>query len=286
MLKRRMKLSRCVLIGFVIFLSSCTDLTAVREWSKTSLEATQFNEVVTTYADTPNRLMRYDKQDEATSKHWNEQSKLRLAQAKALQSILSLVGDYMATLATLSADGTIDYSKEVKTFTGSVQELNKAANSSISNETIGAISSLVKSISNAALNYWQAREVSNLVQQANNPLQTILSGELRSIIDEDIRRDLVIEESFLDTYFEGLIRQPATSEAAAAALDEWFQVRKHENENRMAVVDAYLKNLDVIAKGHQSLFDSRDNLDKKQIVKELFSLIKEMRSNIKEIMKS
>ena len=32
-------------------LSACSDLSAVRDWSDTSLEATQFNEVVATYAD-------------------------------------------------------------------------------------------------------------------------------------------------------------------------------------------------------------------------------------------
>jgi len=89
-------------------LSACTDLSAVREWSGTSLEATQFNEVVATYADTPERVAFYDK-DQAS--FWETQAKTRRAQAKALELQLSLVGDYMEALHVLSADGVTDYTQ-------------------------------------------------------------------------------------------------------------------------------------------------------------------------------
>lgn len=278
--------SRTLGLVSVIFLTACTDLTAVREWSKASLEATQFSDITETYANTPKRLMRYDKQDVATQESWKSQHALRQAQAEALQSLLSVIGDYMATVSTLSAGGTVDYSKEAKEFTGSLQKLNKIASSSISNKTIGAVGSLVQTIANAALSLWQAKEVAKTIEKANKPLQAILGGELRSIIDKDFRRDLTIEKSFFDIYFRRLIRHPKTSEAAGAALDEWYQLRKRENEKRQAAVGAYVKIIDVIAEGHQNLFDNRNDLDKKRLVKKLFSSIKELRKNIIIITKS
>ena len=102
--------------------ASCTNLSAVREWSKTSLEASQFNGIVATYVDTPVRLKRYDKlRFEQYRKPTGEQKRMfslrqslydtnvteRKNQAEALKQILSVVSDYMGALATLSADGTV-----------------------------------------------------------------------------------------------------------------------------------------------------------------------------------
>ena len=267
-------------------LTGCTDLTAVRDWSNTSLEASQFNEIVATYVDTPERLQRYDTQDEATRAGWQKQRVVREAQAEALQSLLALVSDYMATLSTLASDSVIDFSEEASAYTTSLQNLNRVAGDSIPNDTIGAVGSLVQTMADAALDLWRANEVKKIIAEANQPLQSILAGELRSIVREDFRRDLVIEESFLDAHFKSLIRHPDSSPAAQAALNEWFVLRKLENQRRIAAVDAYLGILDDISKGHQKLYDNRGELDAQILVKELYTLVKSMRKNITVILQA
>lgn len=93
--------AKIALVAVAVLLSACTDLGAVRDWAATSLRATQYNEVVATYADTPRRLAFYDRDAAAA---WQEQAIVRQAQADALTQQLALVADYMAALAALAAD--------------------------------------------------------------------------------------------------------------------------------------------------------------------------------------
>ena len=261
----------------VILAASCTNLTAVREWSKTSLEATQYNEIVTTYANTPERLKRYD-----PSGPWDSQIALRKNQAEALKQILSVVSDYMAALATLSADSTIDYSKDVDSLTSSIGKLNAG----ISTETLGAVGALVKTVLGAAAKAYQAKQVANIIEEANAPLQTTLRGDLRQIVDLDFRRDLKIEKGELDRYYDSFLQTGSPSPAAKVALEEWKELRLQQNAMRVKAVDAYLVVLDKVAEGHQKLYNNRNKLDAKTLIKDLYSLVVELRKQIRILAES
>ncbi|MDJ0936964.1 MAG: hypothetical protein QNJ06_04565 [Kiloniellales bacterium] len=266
---------RIWVVAFAVMLSACTDLGAVREWSDTSMQAAQFNEIVTTYQDTPVRLAAYDpKRSEA----WNAQANARRAQAEALKLQLALIAEYMGALAALSADSAADFSTEIDGLTGSLKKTGQA-----SEATIGAAGGLVKTLLNAGAQAWQRDKVGDLIEQANQPLQGLLTGELRSIVDTHFRRDLENEAILLDLYFENLLKKSEASPTAKAALNEWFILRKAENARRSAALDAYLGVLEKIAQGHQKLFDSRNDLDAKQLVKDLYRLAKEIRDNVKQL---
>jgi len=258
----------------VMFAASCTNnLTAVREWSKTSLEATQYNELVDTYADTPARLKRYH-----NSGLWDVQIAMRMKQAEALKQILSVVTDYMGALTTLSADGTVAYSKDVNTLTDRIRKLDTG----ISGNTLGAVGSL----GNTLLKAYQSKQVANIVGEANDPLQAILKGELREIINRDFRADLETEKVYIGSYYDHLLNKGHTSEAAKVALMEWKEMRLEQNARRMQAVAAYLKVLDKVSEGHQKLYENRKQLDKKTLIKDLFSLANELRQQIKILTQS
>jgi len=205
--------------------TSCADLKAVHEWSQTSLQAAQYNELITTYSSTPQRLLRYDP---GQSELYNTQLDLRKRQAEALKQMLSVVSDYMAALATLSADSTIDYSKNVDTLTKSIGTLNAG----ISQTTLNATGSLVKTMLGAVAEAYQAKQVANIVGQANDPLQTILKGELRDIVDNDFRRDLKIEQTFIDIYYDNL-RKSSEDIAAKDGVNEWKEFRMEQNAKQL-----------------------------------------------------
>lgn len=263
----------------VILVVSCTDLTAVREWSKTSLEATQYNEIVTTYADTPERLKRYDQEN---SSFWDDESALRKNQAEALKQILSVVSDYMAALAILSADSTIDYGKDVDSLTTSIGKLNAG----ISKETLGAVGSLMKAMLGAAAKVYQAKQVANIVEEANGPLQAILRGQLREIVNVNFRRDLRQEKGFADRYYDTPLQKHSYCLAAKVALEEWKELRLQQNAMRVKAVDAYLVVLDKVAEGHQKLYDNRNKLDAKTLIKNLYALAVELRKQIQVLAES
>ena len=244
---------------------------------RTSLEATQYNEVVTTYANTPERLKRYD-----PSGPWDSQTTLRKNQAEALRQLLSVVSDYMAALATLSADSTIDYTKDVDSVTTSIGKLD----AKISKNTLGAVGSLVKDLLETAAKAYQAKQVAKIVGEANDPLQAILRGELRGIVDQDFRRDLEAEKTTLDLYYNRLLLEGRPSAAAKAALREWREARQEQNAKQLEAVDAYLKILDKVAEGHQKLYDNRNKLNAKTLIKDLYSLVVDLRKQIKILAKS
>lgn len=277
MTQRRRWLLAVAASCIVILAASCTNLTAVRDWSKTSLEATQYNEIVTTYADTPERLKRYD-----PSKPWDIQVALRKNQAEALKQILSVVSDYMAALATLAADSTIDYGKDVDSLTTSIGKLNAG----ISPETLGAVGSLARTMLVTGARIYQAKQVANIIEDANRPLQTVLKGQLRQIVDKYFREDLMAEKRYIDWYYDNLVHTGSPSLAAKVALEEWKELRLQQNATRVKAVEAYLVVLDKVAEGHQKLYDNRNKLDAKTLVKDLYKLVVELQKQIRILAES
>lgn len=270
--------SKAVAVVLAILLAACTDLGAVRDWAATSMQGAQFNEIVATYADTPRRLVYYD---EGGASLWAAQAKVREAQARALDLQLTLVADYMAALAALSADGAADYTEDAAALTASLRNTGQ-----VSDPTLGAAGKLAGTLANATARLWQKKQVAVLIEQADAPLQNLLGGELRSIVEQDFRRDLTMESGILDRHFEDLLRTADSSATAKAALREWFVLRKAENLRRMVAVDAYLGVLDKIAEGHRRLFDGRDKLGAADLAQALYKLAKEIRGDVKEIIKS
>lgn len=271
-------LATCIII---IFTASCTNLKAVREWSKTSIEATQYSELVTTYVDTPRRLMRYDS-DFNGMQVWTELIAIRMNQADALKQMLAVVSDYMLALATLSDESIINYKEDVNALTNGLNSLNIG----IKAETVGAAGSIVAILGSAAAGIYQAKQVEKIVEQANQPLQLILKSELREIVNTDFRQDLNAEMASLDRYYDSLLQTSKSSPAAVVALTEWKEARIQKNKERMEVVDAYLSVLDNLANGHQKLYDNKNKLDAKNLAKDLYSLVGDLRKQIKILTKS
>ena len=262
--------------SLALLLASCADLSAVREWSKTSLQATQYSAVVDAYADAPQRLKRYNPKEGSAS-----DIATRKQQAEALKQILAVVADYMAALATLSADSTVDYSKDVNSVTASISKLDPT----IPQETLGAVGTLVNTVLGAATKAYQAKQVTHVVEQANAPLQTILHGQLRRVIDEDFRRVLTNESISASSFYNNLVAK-SDNAAANQAVKEWEEKRLQENTARVAALDAYLKVLDKVAEGHQKLYDNRGKLDAKALVSDLSSQVEVLRKQIQILSKS
>ncbi|HEY8095940.1 MAG TPA: hypothetical protein VIE65_07550, partial [Methylobacter sp.] len=193
-----------ITLSIITLLIGCTNLSAVREWSSTSLEAAQYSQLISTYVDTPERLKRY-----RPSPQLDESSVSRKKQAEVLKEVLAVVTDYMAALATLSADSTVDYSKQEAAFKKSITALNaqiSQGNQKISDQTLGAAGSIITTLLNTATKAYQAKQVALVIEQANSPLQALLAkdGFLYQAVDLDFRRDLAIEQAAIDIFYYNL----------------------------------------------------------------------------------
>jgi hypothetical protein len=267
-----------------VLLSACVDLSAANGWAETSTQATQFQEIVTTYVDTPERLARYAPD---VTPPWKDLTEPRKQQGEALGKILKGVSEYMSALATLSADGTVEaVGKGIDGLGGKVASIQVNGKPVVKKETATAVGGLVKTISTAVLNGWKSRQVEKFIVSANPDIQIILKSELMTIVDKDFRADLKIEASEIDRYYENLIRLGSGSDAANAALSEWQILRVAENAKRVAAVDAYVKLLGKIAAGHQALAEHEGDLDDLKIVKLLFGYVKDMQTHIKVLIKA
>ena len=296
---RKERLFAFACLCLVMLSGSCTNLIAVQEWSKSSLEAAQFNGIIATYVDTPVRLKRYDElRFRQYRKPTEEQKRMfllrqgvyrnnateRKIQAEALKKILSVVSEYMGVLATLSADGTVDYNKNISTMNTEISSLSArlSVHKRLSTTTLGAVGSIVQTL----FKPWQATQVKKIIEQANAPLQTILAGELRQIVTHDFQDDLNTESDMIDLYYDALLNDGHPSSAAQDAVTEWREVRREQNSARLHAVTAYLRVLDNISNGHQKLYDNRNKLDDKRLVQDLYTLGTDLRKQIAILTKS
>jgi hypothetical protein len=257
----------------ILLITSCTNLKAVHEWSQTSLEATQYNQIIATYTDTPQRLKQYDPKPLI---NYDEVTKTRKKQGEEITRILSVVSDYMIALATLSSDTTFDYSKDVKSVTDGIKGLG----TDITDAQLGAVGKIVTLLGNASAQAYQARQIANVIEQANDPLQTILKGDLRKIVNGFFRLDLAQEKSWLTKYYEDLQYAGRPNKAAVVSITEWMELRSDQNAKRMDAVNAYVKILDKISEGHQKLYEDRKKLDSEALIKKLLTLSVELRQQI------
>ena len=208
----------------------------------------------------------------------------RKIQAEALKKILSVVSEYMGVLATLSADGTVDYNKNISTMNTEISSLSArlSVHKRLSTTTLGAVGSIVQTL----FKPWQAKQVKKIIEQANAPLQTILAGELRQIVTHDFQDDLNTESDMIDLYYDALLNDGHPSSAAQDAVTEWREVRREQNSARLHAVTAYLRVLDNISNGHQKLYDNRNKLDDKRLVQDLYTLGTDLRKQIAILTKS
>lgn len=270
----------CMLVLSFIFVAGCTDLTAVNKWATTATDATGFKRIVATYADTPKRLARYapDQTDE-----FEEQAVERAKQAQTIQEAMRAVEAYMSALAALSSDAPVNITEDIGAITTNLGELGVA-----NTTTLNAVGEIVSLLGNEVIGLWRTSKVGNLIEQGNAPLQDILGadGQLYDIVAKSFANDLDNERLLLQTHFAVLERDTRTSPGARAALVEWREQRTTENALRTSAVQAYQRILVDLAVGHQSLYDSRSELDSEDLAKRLFALTKQLREAINVLLTS
>ncbi len=310
-------LRKAALFALCFTIASCTNLSEVNSWSQISLEATQYNQVVSTYADTPRRLARYDHFLPAEN-DWLAQADIRDAQAESLKQLLSVVSDYMSALEALSTDTTPTTTQDVKTLNDSFGRLNTAlpANKQVSKATLNAAGSILQTVLDASKKAYQAKQIALVIESANPNLQTILGeqGDLYKIVNEDFRRDLELESLKQNSHYRDfkadgnligdksdkkskdnnplpkcvekmvgpceIDKSQKPSRAAVEALEEWQAIRKSENAKRKHVLEVYLSVLKNVAKGHQKLYDNRNKLGSKKFANELAPLVISLRKQV------
>jgi len=272
----RARLVALWLLCAVLMAGGCVDLSAVRDFAETSYRTADYTQLVDGYIAAPGQLKRYA--PDARKPAFDDEQRARQGQRQGLLALHARVQDYMAALGSLASDGAVDFDKHYAKLEQAIADASFA-----SSPQAAAARQLGDVLTKAATDGWRRRKIAALIEEANEPLQTVLSS-LQRIVTKGFAEDLNQEEQTLDHYYAGL-KQQSADRAALAAVDEWRETRLATLEHNERLVDTYAKALQAIKEGHQKLYDDRERLATKEVaalvrgyVTELKTLEKTLRS--------
>lgn len=268
------------LLGVLALVTGCADLGAVNQWATSAVDATRFNQIVATYADTPTRLARYEPTNRAA---FEAQAEERAAQGKALEQALTGIRAYMAALAALSSGQPVKVDEDIGKIGQSLAKLGPSGA-----KLSGPIANIVGLLGGEAVGIWRSREVATLVERANPSIQEALGrdSELARIVGTYFARDLASERLFLRAYYAALAREAGLSSRARAAVEELGRLRAAENARRRAAAESFTDVLTKLAEGHQALHDNRGDLSAEALAKRLLDLAKALQKDMTAILKA
>lgn len=274
LLRIRILLSAVLLFAFT---QGCaTNLKAIQDFANLSAESAEYTALVDEYVEFPNRQKRY----QPLSRHASLEARAqeRATQKSALLLRQHIIEIYMNSLGRLAADDIVDNTEELGTLSAALQ--NQAGTNPQETEAYEKMAGILTKV---AIDRWRQRQLQDLIEQANPPIQRIL-GSLKDIVSEGFGGDLQTEEAAIQNYYTTLIME-SNDPAGKAALAEWKELRTSKVQERAQAVQTYRTVLDKISEGHQQLFDGRHQLDSKQVLEQVKHAVKDLQSLLDAIKK-
>ena len=258
-------LSSFLLLGLT---QGCVDLKAIHDFANISAESAEYTALVDQYLEFPNRQKRY----QPTERHpqLEAMAHKRLAQKSELLLRHKVFEEYMEALGKLASDEIVDQSQELSQLTNTLQ--SQAGTSPAETEAFGKMAGI---LTNAISDKWRKRQLQQLIERSNDPLQTILKS-LKQIIRDGFGGDDQNEQFAIQSYYRTKISQ-STDPAGIAALMEWQELREKTVADHARAIQTYAAVLDEISEGHQMLYDERKDLTAGQLLTQIKHSAKELK---------
>lgn len=245
--------------------AACTDLSAVRDFATLSAETGAYRGVVQTFAEHPARMVRYRPQ---LAPVFEANRAAREAEREGLIALQETLTAYMSSLGKLAADETI-------TFQTAPLAQAAAKAGAIAPETVAPVSAVADLLLRAAAGAWRQREVVAIIDGANAPLQVIVAALKRTVgavADEEAAERTGIEQ------FYGTLERRSSDPAARQAMREWREVRDGDVIAQRSSREAFLKAIDAIGRGHQVLYDNRNQLSLAETIRQIRAVEAELKT--------
>jgi len=246
-----------------------TNLKAIQDFANLSAESAEYTALVDEYVEFPNRQKRYQPPSRHASLDTMAQE--RATQKTALLLRQSILETYMHSLGRLAADEIVDNTEKLGNLSAALQK--QAGTNPEETEAYKKIAGILTKV---ASDRWRQRQLRELIEQSNPPVQRIL-GVLKQIVSDGFGGDLQTEQAAIKNYYSTLIME-SNDPAGKAALAEWKELRTSQVQDRSQAVQTYRTILDNISDGHQQLFDRRDALDSKQVLQQVAQSVKDLRT--------
>ena len=272
-MKLKILFSSLLLLGLT---QGCVDLKAIQDFANISAESAEYTTLVDRYLEFPNRQKRYQPEDRHAQLEAMAQE--RLSRKTELLLRHDVIEEYMEALGGLAADEIVDQSEELSQLTTKLQ--NQAGTSPAETEAFGKIAGV---LTNAIGDKWRKRQIQELIERSNGPLQTILNS-LKQIVVEGFGGDDQNEQFAIQSYYRTKITQ-SNDPAGIAALMEWQERREENLAAHTQAIQAYAAILEKISEGHQKLYDERNDLAKAQLIQQIKKSAKELKDILDTIKK-
>jgi hypothetical protein len=265
-----------ILVVLLFALSGCVDLTAVQKYAALSKQASVgYAGIVEDMYQSCLRSAGYDppSNGDTPEKH--------CAEWKALQPGLlhaeSTLQDYLVALGKLAGDDKVSYDKDVESLKKEIEGVKLSGKSVFDSKQVDAVTGLAGFLLKAATEGYRRRELERTFTAQNENVKTVTTA-LKEIVGHYYKTRLDNEENAVGAFQERLNRaKRASSEPLAVEIGGreeqdglWNIAKKRE------AADSYVKTLDLIAKGHQQLFDHKKDLGSKDLSKLLWDDASEM----------
>ncbi|MBA3765896.1 MAG: hypothetical protein H0W99_02695 [Acidobacteria bacterium] len=227
-------------------------------------------------------------------KQFTEQQK-RLIEANAV------LINYLATMGDLAADDLTSYDKGLEGLGSSFTKGNIFNDAEVS-----AVQGLVGFLLKAASEGYRRKKLKSALEDQNSHIQT-LTKALRRLVAQNYILQLQNERDEMRNYYSTsillyrdymrqLVARTAEERAQQGQLVQdplpIIQVKRlwddEETEiaKKIEAANAYAKALDSIAEGHQKLYESRNNLGSKEVVRTALTYAKTIQSVVEDFRKA
>jgi hypothetical protein len=265
-----------------------------RQYTYQSVEQNQFQ---------PDRLAAITHPEDGTPemKYLEERCQVYTEQQKRLIEANAVLVDYLKTMGALAADDLTAYDKSIEGLGSSFTKAN------IFNEgEVKAVQKLVGFLLKAATEGYRRKKLKSALEDQNGNIQT-LTRALRNVVVQNYVLQLRNERGQLRSYYSTSIlryRDYMRQLAAHTAKDgstpgdavqdplPIIQVKRlwddedTEIAKKIAAAEAYGKALDTIAEGHQKLYDERNKLDSKALMRTALTYAQTIQSLVEDFRKA
>jgi len=267
------KLLLSILVIALFALSACLDFGPVREYAALSRQASAgYSGIVEDMYQSCLRSAEYDPPSNGDT------PETHCAQWKAVQPGLlhaeSTLQDYLVALGKLAGDDKVSYDKNVDALKKECESLTVSGKPVFDSTQVDAVAGLAGFLLKAATDGYRRRELDRAITAQNDNLKMV-TGALKGIVGHDYETRLENEEIAVEAFQVRLQRAPEQSLAVEIGRRE-ARRRLLDIETKKEAAGSYIKTLDLIAKGHQELFEHKKDMGSKAVAKLLWDNTSEM----------
>ena len=266
----------------LLALAACLDLGPIKEYAALSKQASAgYSGIVEDMYQSCLRSAEYDPPANGDT------PETHCAEWKAVQPGLlhaeATLQDYLVALGKLAGDDKISYDKNIDALKKECEGLKIGGNAVFTSTQADAISGIAGFLVKAATADYRRRELARTISAQNENVKTVTTA-LKDIVGHDYETRLQNEQIAVEAFQVRLERASDQSLAVEIGKRE-ARHRLLDIQQKKEAADSYVKTLDLIAKGHQQLFDNVKNLGSKSLAQSLWDDATEMAPLLHKIQK-